>query len=70
MAGTAAKVLGGCGIGCLLAAVLAVGMGWMGYRWTEDMIATVDEAEDVERQLAEQFPDVDDFVPVADPGPP
>ena len=70
MAGTAAKVLGGCGIGCLLAAVLVVGMGWMGYRWTEDMIATVDEAGEVQRLLDEQFPGVDDFVPVADPGPP
>ena len=70
MAGTAAKVLGGCGIGCLLASVLVVGMGWMGYRWVEDMSETVEQAEDVERQLAEQFPDVDDFVPVADPGPP
>ena len=70
MAGTTAKILGGCGIGCLLAAVLAVGMGWMGYRWTEGMIATVDEAEDVQRRLEEQFPGVDGFVPVADPWPP
>lgn len=70
MAGTAAKVIGGCGVGCLLAAVLAIGMGWMGYRWTEGMIATVDEAREVQRRLEEQFPGVDDFVPVAEPGPP
>jgi hypothetical protein len=70
MAGTAAKILGGCGIGCLLAAVLLVGMGWMGYRWAEDIAETVDQAEDVGRQLEEAFPGVRDFVPVAAPGPP
>lgn len=70
MAGTTSKVLAGCALGCLLAVLLVVGVGWMLVRWGQGMASTVDQARIQSRELAERFGTPADFVPAAGPGVP
>ena len=70
MNSTTSKVLTGCGIGCLVLVVLAVGMSYMGYRWVRDTTEAVEEAGRVERELEEEYGPARSFVPHAGPGVP
>jgi hypothetical protein len=70
MAGTTSKVLAGCALGCLLAVLLVVGVGWMLVRWGQGMASTVEQARTESRELAERFGAAADFVPAAGPGVP
>jgi hypothetical protein len=63
---TTTKVLAGCGVGCLLATVVLVGVGWMGYRWARLAAEAVEAAGRTENQLEEQYGKVRDFHPPAD----
>jgi len=63
---TASKVLTGCGIGCLLAIVLVVGFGWMGYRWARLAADAVESTGQSEARLEERFGPVRDFRPPVD----
>jgi hypothetical protein len=60
------KVLAGCGVGCLLATVVLVGVGWMGYRWARLAAEAVDTAGRTENQLEERYGKVRDFHPPTD----
>ena len=66
MSKTTTKVLAGCGVGCLLATVVLVGVGWMGYRWARLAVETVETAGRTENQLEEQYGKVRSFHPPAD----
>ena len=66
MSRTTSKVLTGCGIGCLLAIVLVVGFGWMGYRWARLAADAVESAGQSEARLEERFGPVRDFRPPVD----
>jgi hypothetical protein len=66
MSTTSSKVLTGCGIGCLLAIVLVVGFGWMGYRWARLAADAVESAGQSEARLEERFGPVRDFRPPVD----
>lgn len=66
MSKTSSKVLTGCGIGCLLAIVVIVGFGWVGYRWARLAVDAVEAAEQSEAQLEERFGSVRDFRPPID----
>ena len=66
MSTTSSKVLTGCGIGCFLAIALIVGSGWMGYRWTREVVEAVDLAGRTERQLVETYGRARDFRPPVD----
>ena len=68
MSTTTTKVLTGCGIGCLLVIVFAVGLGFMGYRWAQDAAEKVEEAGRIQHELGERFGGVRDFQPSAEPG--
>lgn len=70
MNSTTSKVLTGCGIGCLVLIVLAVGMSYMGYRWVRDTTEAVEEAGRIERELEDQFGPVHAFTPPTEPGVP
>jgi hypothetical protein len=63
---TTTKVLAGCGVGCLLATVVLVGVGWMGYRWARMAAEAVEAAGRTENQLEEQYGKVRNFHPPAD----
>jgi hypothetical protein len=63
---TTTKVLAGCGVGCLLATVVLVGVGWMGYRWARMAAEAVEAAGRTENQLEEQYGKVRSFHPPAD----
>jgi hypothetical protein len=45
-------------------------IGWVGYRWAEDAVATVEGAAAAQRELDETYGPVDEFVPFPDPGVP
>ncbi len=66
MSKTTTKVLAGCGVGCLLATVVLVGVGWMGYRWARLAVETVETAGRTENQLEEKYGKVRSFHPPAD----
>jgi len=66
MSKTTSKVLTGCGIGCLLAIVVVVGLGWMGYRWTQLAVDAMESAGQSEALLEETFGPVRDFRPPVD----
>jgi len=66
MSETSSKVLTGCGIGCLLAIVLIVGFGWMGYRWARLAADAVESVGQSEARLEEKFGQVRDFRPPVD----
>ncbi len=66
MSKTTTKVLAGCGVGCLLATVVLVGVGWMGYRWARMAAEAVETAGRTENQLEEQYGKVRDFRPPSD----
>jgi hypothetical protein len=66
MSKTSSKVLTGCGIGCLLAIVLVVGFGWMGYRWARLAADAVESVGQSEARLEERFGPVRDFRPPVD----
>ena len=66
MSKTASKILTGCGIGCLLAIVVVVGLGWMGYRWTQLAVESIESAGQSEALLEETFGPVRDFRPPVD----
>jgi hypothetical protein len=66
MSTTSSKVLTGCGIGCLLAIVLVVGFGWMGYRWARLAADAVESTGQTEARLEERFGPVRDFRPPID----
>ena len=66
MSTTSSKVLTGCGIGCLLAIVLVVGFGWMGYRWVQLAADAVESAGQSEARLEERFGPVRDYRPPID----
>ena len=66
MSKTTSKVLTGCGIGCLLAIVLVVGFGWMGYRWARLAADAVESTGQSEARLEERFGPVRDFRPPVD----
>ena len=66
MSKTRSKVLTGCGIGCLLAIVVMVGLGWMGYRWARLAAEAADSALQSEALLEERFGAVRDFRPPTD----
>ena len=66
MSKTSSKVLTGCGIGCLLAIVLIVGFGWMGYRWARLAADAVESVGQSEARLEEKFGQVRDFRPPVD----
>lgn len=66
MSKTTTKVLAGCGVGCLLATVLLVGVGWMGYRWARMAAEAVESASRTEAELEERFGKVRDYQPPAD----
>ncbi len=66
MSKTTSKVLTGCGIGCLLAIVLVVGFGWMGYRWARLAADAAESALQSEAELDERFGAVRDFRPPID----
>ena len=70
MSGTTSKVLTGCGIGCLLLIVLAVGVSFMGYRWVRDTTEAVEEAGRIRSELEDRYGQVRDFAPPAGPGVP
>jgi len=70
MASTTSKVLAGCGIGCLLVIIMAVGVSFMGYRWVEDTTEAVEEAGRIERELEETYGPARAFVPAPGPGVP
>jgi hypothetical protein len=55
MSKTTSKVLTGCGIGCLLVIVGVVGLGWMGYRWTQLAVESMESAGQSEALLEETF---------------
>jgi len=63
---TTTKILAGCGVGCLLATVVLVGVGWMGYRWARMAAEAVESAGRTENQLEERYGKVRDFRPPAD----
>ena len=44
MSSTSSKVLTGCAFGCLALLIVVGVVGWMGYRWTQDAVATVETA--------------------------
>ena len=66
MSKTTSKVLTGCGIGCLLAIVVVVGLGWMGYRWTQLAVDAMESAGQSEALLEETFGPARDFRPPVD----
>ncbi len=66
MSTTTSKVLTGCGIGCLLAIVLIVGFGWMGYRWARLAADAVESVGQTEARLEERFGPVRGFRPPVD----
>ena len=70
MNSTTSKVLTGCGIGCLVVIVLAVGVSYMGYRWVRETTEAVEEAGRIEHELEDRYGPVRDFVPPAEPGVP
>ena len=66
MSKTTTKVLAGCGVGCLLVAVVLVGVGWMGYRWARMAAEAVESAGRTEAELEDRFGKVRDYHPPAD----
>ncbi|MFV2071771.1 MAG: hypothetical protein ACC742_03855 [Thermoanaerobaculales bacterium] len=68
MSSTTSKILTGCGFGCLAMVVVVGALGWMGYRWAQDTVATVETATETSRELEERFGQVRDFRPPADHG--
>lgn len=68
MSTTTQKVLAGCAVGCLLVIVLAVGVGWMGYRWVETATEAIENAEQTERALVDSYGRPGDFHPPVEPG--
>jgi hypothetical protein len=67
---TTTKVIAGCSVGCLLVVAAAAMVGWLGYRWAKDAVATVENAAATQHELTETFGRVDEFVPSLDPGVP
>jgi hypothetical protein len=65
MSNTTAKVLAGCGVGCLLFLVAIGGLGWMGYRWARSAAEVVDAAERAEDRLEAEYGSVQEFTPPA-----
>jgi hypothetical protein len=63
---TTTKVLAGCGVGCLLATVVLVGVGWMGFRWARLAAEAVETAGRTENELEERYGTVRDFHPPAE----
>ena len=70
MTSTTSKVLTGCGIGCLLLIMLAVGMSFMGYKWVKETTEAVEEAGRIERELEDAYGPARAFVPAPGPGVP
>lgn len=70
MTSTTSKVLTGCGIGCLIVIVFAVGVSFMGYRWVKDATEAVEEAGRIEHELEETYGQARAFVPARGPGVP
>lgn len=68
MSSTSSKVLTGCAFGCLALMIVVGVVGWMGYRWTQDAVATVETAAEAERELEERFGRVREFRPPLDHG--
>ena len=68
MGSTTSKILGGCGIGCLLLVILTAGLGFMGYQWAKDATVAVEEAGRIEAELEERYGKVRSFVPYPGPG--
>jgi hypothetical protein len=63
MASTSAKILSGCGIGCVLLLILAAGLAWLGYSWVTETMDEVETAAQTTAQLAEAYGPVAEFVP-------
>ena len=68
MSGTTSKVLTGCGLGCLAMVVVIGALGWMGYRWAQDTVATVETASESARELEDRYGRVREFRPPVDHG--
>jgi hypothetical protein len=68
MSSTTSKVLTGCGLGCLALVIISVALGWMGYRWAQDTVATVETATETQEELDFAFGRARDFIPPIDPG--
>ena len=68
MSSTTSKVLTGCGLGCLAFVIIGAALGWMGYRWAQETVATVETATEAQEELDSAFGRVRDFIPPIDPG--
>ncbi len=63
MASTSAKILSGCGIGCVVLLVLAAGLGWLGYSWVSTTMEEAETAAATTAELERAFGQIGNFVP-------
>ncbi len=63
---TTSKVLAGCGIGCLLAMIALLGLGWMGYRWTKTAVESAEGTVQSQVELEERLGSIRNYTPPLD----